>query len=105
MCTGAEVMMGASLLVGAYSTYSQVQASRQQAPGGSSAPQVVTQDPVADDTAAQTKAAQDAAFEKLQLRERARHNSLLSAAGGAGDTSGAELGRPTAAGKTALGEA
>jgi hypothetical protein len=96
MCTGTEIMMGASLLFGAYATYS---ASHQQA-----APQVVQQNPVADDTAAQAKAAQDAAFEKLQLRERARHNSLLSAAGGAGDQSTANLGKPAATGKTTTGE-
>lgn len=105
MCTGAEVMMGASLLFGAYATYEQVQSSKQQAPGGSAAPKVVQTDPVADETAAQTKSAQDAAFATLQQRERARHNSLLSAAAGAGDQSSPALGRPVASGKTVLGEA
>lgn len=98
MCTGAEIfMIGSSLYGLSRSLNAPAPRYTVQAPA--------KVDPVADDTAAQTKAAQDAAFDKLQLRERARKNSLLSTAAGAGDQSTPELGAPAATGKTTFGGA
>lgn len=97
MCTGVELFMIGSSLYGV--------SRSMNAPGPSYSVEAPKVDPVADDTAAQTKAAQDAAFEKLQLRERARKNSLLSTAAGAGDQTAPELGTPGATGKTTFGGA
>ena len=51
-------------------------------------PKVVKTDPVADDLAAQTKAAQEAQAAKLE--QRRRRTTLLSQAGAAGDLSQAD---------------
>lgn len=48
-------------------------------------PDVVAQNPLADQTAIDTQAAQEAQAATLDQRRRARSNSLLSAYGGAGD--------------------
>lgn len=50
-------------------------------------PKVVQADPVADEIAAKTKAAQEAQAATLEARRRARQNSLLSQAGAASELS------------------
>lgn len=99
MCTGAEALGMMSLAVTAAGTYASYDAA-QRAPK----PPVVQQDPVADADAAKTQAAQEAEMLKLDARRKARANSLLSQAGGAGDQGMPELGKPVAAGKTTFGE-
>lgn len=71
--------------------------------GGKESPQVVQQTPLADNTAAETTAAQLASEKKLQQRRAARANSLLSAAGAAGDTTDPLKASGAAIGKLALG--
>lgn len=66
-------------------------------------PDVAQQSPVADASAAETAAAQEAATRKLQQRRAARANSLLSAAGAAGDPSDPLNAVGVAVGKTSLG--
>lgn len=99
MCTGAEALAAASLAVTAAGTYASYDAA-QRAPK----PQVVNQDPLADENAAKTQAAQESEMLKLEARRKARANSLLSQAGGAGDQGMPELGKPVAVGKTTFGE-
>jgi hypothetical protein len=66
-------------------------------------PQVMQQSPAANATAADTASAQAAAEQKLQQRRAARANSLLSAAGAAGDGTDPLTQAGVAGGKTALG--
>ena len=90
----------ASLFVTAAGTYASYDAAK-RAPK----PAIQAVDPTADDDAAATKAAQEGELYKLEARRKARANSLLSQAGGAGDTGLPDLGRPAAAaGKTTFGE-
>lgn len=105
MCTGAEILGAMSLAVtaaGTYATYDAAQRA-QKAPVLQPAAAGAV-DPVADDQAAQTKAAQEAELYKLEARRKSRANSLLSQAGGAGDNSAPSLNAPVATGKTSLGE-
>lgn len=79
MCTGLEVLAAVSAV-----------ASIGKAVFGKKpkVPKVVKTDPVADDLAAQTKAAQEAQAAKLE--QRRRRTTLLSQAGAAGDLSQAD---------------
>ena len=67
-------------------------------------PQVVQQQPVADQAAIDSQSAQEGAAQKLDARRRARSNSLLSSYGGAGDTGAISTTSTSATGKTTLGE-
>lgn len=98
MCTGVEIAGVIAAAASAYGSYASYSAAQKVTP---KLPDVVRTDPVVDDTNAQTKSAQDAQLQKLVARERARSNSLLSLAGGAGDPTGAPLGR--AEGKPTFG--
>lgn len=101
MCTGAEFLIGVQAAAAAYGGYAAYSATKREAPNLGEVAPIVKTDPVQDDTEAQTKAAQDAQLQKLVARERSRANSLLSQAGGAGDPTGAPLGR--AEGKPTFG--
>lgn len=96
MCTGIEI-------VGLIGTAVSVASSTGLLGGKKQAPQVIQQTPLADTTAAETTAAQLAQDKKLQQRRAARANSLLSAAGAAGDTTDPLTAAGSAIGKLALG--
>lgn len=66
-------------------------------------PDVVREDPAAQQAKLESDAAQDAQFKTLEQRRRARANSLLSRAGGAGDQSPADVLTPMVTGKPNLG--
>jgi len=70
------------LVVAAASTAATVNAA---VSGGPELPEVLRQEPLKDQTAIDTKAAQEAQATKLAKQQRARANSLLSSYGGAGD--------------------
>lgn len=100
MCAGPEVLAAAQVFGAVTGGLTALKSLTASGPS-SAAPEVVRTNPVADDTAAQTKSAQDAEAQKLATRQRARQNSLLSQAGGAGDLSTADTTRGAA--KAALG--
>lgn len=66
-------------------------------------PQVVREDPAAQQTKIESDAAQAAQAKTLDQRRRARANSLLSKAGGLGDPSTATVATPSVTGKPNLG--
>lgn len=94
MCVSLATMAAIGSLIGTAGTLTGVL-------GGKKTPQVVQQSPAIDSTAADTASAQAAAAAKLNQRRAARANSLLSAAGAAGDPL-TQAG--VATGKTALGQ-
>jgi len=102
MCTGIEV---AALIGAGASAVSAISAMSKSGPSQAtvSAPEVVQQNPVADQETIDTQAAQEAQATKLEARRRARANSLLSAYGGAGDTGAVPTTAGVATGKTSLG--
>lgn len=71
--------------------------------GPKKGPDVVREDPVAQQAKLESDAAQSSQAQTLALRKRARANSLLSAAGGLGDTTPANVSTPQVAGKPDLG--
>jgi hypothetical protein len=95
MCTGLEILsaVGSGLSIG----------KSLFGGGDTKPPDVVAQNPVADQTAIDTQAAQDAAAKKLDMRRAARVNSLLSSYGGQGDTSAVSTTSGSASGKVTLG--
>lgn len=72
-------------------------------PGAPDQPQVVREDPAAQQAKIESDAAQAAQANTLEQRKRLRANSLLSRAGGVGDPSSAELSTPQVYGKPNLG--
>lgn len=66
-------------------------------------PQVVREDPAAQQAKIESDAAQAAQGKTLEQRRRARANSLLSRAGGLGDPTTASVATPTVTGKPNLG--
>lgn len=92
MCTGLEILTAVGAGLSGASALKSL---------GAKTPQAVQQNPLADAAAADTKAAQDAAEKKLNQRRAARANSLLSAAGAAGDLDPAVVAAGGA--KTSLG--
>lgn len=94
MCTGLEIF---TALGAAASAASGIKALTTKTP------QAVQQSPVADAASADAKALSEANARTLAQRRAARANSLLSAAGAAGDTSDPLTSAASALGKGALG--
>ena len=78
MCTGLEVALIAGSVVSAAGAAGAFSSTPKT-------PDVVQQNPLADQNAIDTQAAQEAQAATLEARRRGRANSLLSAAGGTGD--------------------
>lgn len=101
MCLGPEVMTAFQAFGAAASGLSALKTLTGSK--ASAAPEIVRTDPVADETAAKTQAAQDAQAYQIEQKKRLRNNSLLSQAGAAGDLSTADTAGGQAAPKLQLG--
>lgn len=102
MCAGPEIFSGLQMLGTAVGAISGVKTLLSGAPSQPAA--VVREAPVQQQENTDTQAAQEAEAQKLAARQRARANSLLSRAGGAGDLSTADTTSGRAMAKVNLGD-